>query len=68
MNIKPFVQGRRFYLGGKRKPFVQGQKIYLGGKRKQKGGFLLGPGVCLSIKLIKKVLGGKRKRKKRRRW
>ena len=34
MKKKPFVQGRRFYLGGKRKPFVQGQKFYLGGKRK----------------------------------
>ena len=58
MNKKPFVQGRRFYLGGKRKPFVKGQKSYLGGKRKQKGGLLLGPGLGLSIKLIKKVLGG----------
>ena len=68
MKKKPFVQWRRFYLGGKRKPFVQGQKFYLGGKRKQKGGFLLSPGLGLGIKLIKKVLGGKRKRKKRRRW
>ena len=67
MKKKPFVQGRRFHLGGKRKPFVQGQKFYLGGKRKQKGGFLLGPQLGLGIKLIKKVLGGKRKRKKRRR-
>ena len=54
MKKKPFVQERRFYLGGKRKPFVQGQKFYLGGKRKQKGGFLLGPRLGLGIKLIKK--------------
>ena len=52
----------------KKKPFVQGRRFYLGGKRKQKGGFLLGPGFGLGIKLIKKVLGGKRERKKRRRW
>ena len=64
MKKKPFVEGRRFYLGGKRKPFVQGQKFYLGGKRKQKGGFLLGPGLGLGIKLIKKVLGGNVKEKR----
>ena len=69
MKKKPFVHGQKFYLGGKRKPFVQGQKFYLGGKRKQKGGFSLGPGLGLGIKLIKKVLGGKRKRnRRRRRW
>ena len=42
MKKKPFVQGRRFYLGGKRKPFVQGQKFYLGGKRKHGSSAWLG--------------------------
>ena len=65
MKNNPFVQGRRFYSGGKRKPFVKGQRFYLAGKRK---GFLLGPGLGLGINLIKNVLGGERKRKRRRRW
>ena len=68
MKKLPFVQNRRFYLGGSKKPFVKGQRFYLGGKTKQKGGFLFAsPGISLGIKLVKKLLGGKRRKKRRRR-
>ena len=48
MRKKPYVQGRRFYLGG----------------RKQKGGFLLGHGLGLGFKLIKNFLGGRKRRRR----
>ena len=51
----------------RKKPYVQGRQFYLGGRRRQKGGFLLGPGVGLGFKLVKKLLGGRR-RNRRRRW
>ena len=51
----------------RKKPYVEGQRFNLGGRRKRKGGFLIGPGVKLGIALVKKILGGKRRRKKRRR-
>ena len=51
----------------RKKPYVEGRRLYLGGKRKQKGGFLIGPGIKLGILLVKKILRGKRRRRKRRR-
>ena len=51
----------------RKKPYVEGQRFYLGGKRKQKGEFLIGPGIKLVISLVKKILGGKRRRRKMRR-
>ena len=49
----------------KKKPYVK-NKLYLGGK-KQKGGFLplLGIGASLGIPIIKKLLFGKGKRRRR---
>ena len=59
MKKLPFVQNRKFYLGGSKKPFVKGQRFYLGGKTKQKGVFLFAsPGISLVIKLVKKTRGG----------
>ena len=51
----------------RRKPFVQGKRFYLDGRRKQKGGFFIGPALEFGVSLVKKLLGGRRKRRKRRR-
>ena len=56
----------------KKKSYVKNNKLYLGGK-KQKGSFLplLGIGASLGIPIIKKLLFGKGKRRRRvrrRRW
>ena len=51
-------------------PFVKNKKLYLGGKKKQKGGFFgLGTALGVGIPILAKLLGDKRKvRKRRRRW
>ena len=51
----------------KKKPFVKNNKLYLGGK-KQKGGFIGGIGLGLAIPLLTKLLTGRGRRKRRRRW
>ena len=51
----------------RKKPYVEGRRFYLGGRRRQKGGFLLGPGLGLGFKLVKKLFGGRRRRRRRRR-
>ena len=51
----------------RKKPYVQGCRFYLDGRRRQKGGSLLGPGLGLGFKLVRKLLGGRRRRR-RRRW
>ena len=48
----------------RKKPFAQGRRFYLGGRRKQKGGFFMGPALGIGVSLVKKLFGGKRKRKK----
>ena len=66
MRKKPYVEGRRFYLGGK-KPYVRGRHLYLGGRKKQTGGFIA-PAAIWAIGKVRKILGfGKRKRRRRRR-
>ena len=51
----------------KKVPYIKNKRLYLGGRRKQTGGWLtLAP---LAISAISKLLGGKRrKRKKKLRW
>ena len=51
----------------RKKPFVQGRRLYLGGRRKQMGGFFPNPLLGIGISLAKKMFGGRRKRKRRRR-
>ena len=53
----------------RKKPFVEGKRFYLGGRRKQKDGFFMSPALGNGVSLLKKLLGGRRKRKRRkRRW
>ena len=40
----------------RKKPYAEGRRLYLGGKRKQKGGFLIGPGIILGILLVIYIL------------
>ena len=66
MRKKPYVEGTRFYLGGKI-PYVRRRRLYLGGRKKQTGGFIV-PAVIWAIGKVRKILGlGKRKRRCRRR-
>ena len=44
----------------RKKPYVEGRRFYLGGRKKQRGSFLIGPGIKLGIGLIKKNLGGRK--------
>ena len=50
----------------KRPPFIKNKKIYLGGKRQRGGSFLLGASIL--VPLISKLLTGKGRRKKKKRW
>ena len=66
MRKKPYVEGRRFYLGGK-KPYVKGRRLYLGGKKKQRGGFLA-PAAIWALNSARKLFGfGKKKKRRNRR-
>ena len=51
----------------KKVPYIKNKRLYLGGRRKQTGGWLsLAP---LAITAISKLLGGKRrKRRKKLKW
>ena len=62
MKRKSYVSKNRLYLGGKRKPYVSKNRLYLGGRRKQKGGFFFPPAIGIGFKIVKKLLGVRRKR------
>ena len=51
----------------RRRPFFDGRRFYLGDRRKQKGGFFMSPAQGIGISLVKKFFGGRRKRRRRRR-
>ena len=63
MRKRPYVEGRRFYLGG-RKPYVQRRRLYLGGKKKQKGGFIA-PVAIWAVSAARKLFGFGKKRRRR---
>ena len=52
----------------RKKSYMSKNRLFLGGKRKQKGGVFFPAGLGLGIKLAKKLLGGRRKRSRLRRW
>ena len=53
----------------RKKPFVQGRRFYLGGRRKQNGGFFMSPALGIGVSFVKKLFGGRRKcKRRRRRW
>ena len=52
----------------RKNPYMSKNRLFLGGKRKQKGGFFFPAGLGLGIKLAKKILGGRRKKRRRARW
>ena len=51
----------------KKLPFIRYKKIYLGGRKRQRGGSLLF-GASLAIPLLSKLLTGRGRKRKRRKW
>ena len=51
---KPYIKGKRLYLGRRNKPYVRARKR--GRKRKQRGGFFPSPAFYIAKKLVKSFI------------